>query len=435
LNGPEPINYANTSIELNITVIDYLSGIDYCWYNVYFTENDTYLLTNQFIPNCSNNTPVTSSFSVPTGDNDISITVYVNDSANNTDNLGVTIGIRTESPAIVLNYPTANKYFNTTSDILFNFTATDLKDGVNAIDYCALWTNTTGTWELNQTTWIASSGVNYNWATVDISEGYFKWNVFCNDAYNNSEWAASNYTFTTDITAPILNITTPLNGSSVSSTTVIFNYTLIETNVYTCEFNVLNSLGVWEYSPNQTLTCSNGSRAISVPVGTHTLYIWSTDRAGNTNYTSSTFTVSSTSGGGGGGGAEPIEIIKEVPSNKTFCGDGICQTEGNDLGIREDFFSCQQDCPGFNIDSAIFYCFDSDPNTICIWDSVKYQYIGLFLGIVLAILLFSTVEDKKTKKQVSLIRYWIIVAKRDKDKGKKKKRKDKNMKPREYRRI
>jgi hypothetical protein len=114
-----------------------------------------------------------------------------------------------------------------------------------------------------------------------------------------------------------------------------------------------------------------------------------------------------------------------VPSNSTFCGDGICQSSGNDLGLKEDYFSCSQDCPGFNVDSAIFYCFDDNPNTVCIWDSVKYEYIGMGLAVLLAVLAFSTIEDKKTKKQVSLIRYYFINRQRKKgSKGKKEPKKE-----------
>ena len=55
---------------------------------------------------------------------------------------------------------------------------------------------------------------------------------------------------------------------------------------------------------------------------------------------------------------------------KTFCGDGTCQ-ETNDYGISENFWTCNQDCPGFNFDEFIWsfstYCLDGDPSTTCVF--------------------------------------------------------------------
>jgi hypothetical protein len=97
-----------------------------------------------------------------------------------------------------------------------------------------------------------------------------------------------------------------------------------------------------------------------------------------------------------------------------YCGDGICQgkTPGNDLGVLEDFFTCQEDCPGFQVETTIFYCFDNNPDTYCIWDQVKAQYIGLFVGIFVLIISFSTVQDKRTGRQIPTAKYYYLRIKR-----------------------
>ena len=79
--------------------------------------------------------------------------------------------------------------------------------------------------------------------------------------------------------------------------------------------------------------------------------------------------------------APGVEIPPEVVyiyENKTYCGDLICQNSetgfptGNDFGIQENYWNCQQDCPGAigeNLDEIVYsftvYCFDDDPSTVC----------------------------------------------------------------------
>ena len=71
---------------------------------------------------------------------------------------------------------------------------------------------------------------------------------------------------------------------------------------------------------------------------------------------------------------EPEPKIIYIPENKTYCGDLICQREGNDYNIKENFWNCAQDCPGAigeNFDELIYsffnYCWDKDPSTVCFW--------------------------------------------------------------------
>ena len=92
-----------------------------------------------------------------------------------------------------------------------------------------------------------------------------------------------------------------------------------------------------------------------------------------------TFTFVAQGGGGGGGGGDSGVTIISAPittnvTEKTFCGDNICQSEGNDFGVQESFYSCQVDCKGVDLDKAVSgffdsfikFCFDNKPETICL---------------------------------------------------------------------
>jgi len=111
---------------------------------------------------------------------------------------------------------------------------------------------------------------------------------------------------------------------------------------------------------------------------------------------------------------ENFENFNLVLATGTYCGDGFCQNpstgfpEGNDLGMLEGFFNCQQDCPPPNIDSATLNCIDFNPDTPCIWSDLPFQYVGLVFGLGGLIIIFSTKMDKKTRKQVPLYKYYAV---------------------------
>jgi len=299
LTDPKTQNYAdNNSIELNYTVADSLIGIDSCWYKVINSTGDE-IISNTTLPDCLNIT-----FSLPGGDIDYTLTLYSNDSVGNENSSSVTFGIRTVSPVIVLS-PTNNTHSNRLTDHYFNFTVTTNSD---SIDTCQLWGNFNGTWLLNQTlTSPVYDGSNNNFSAVNLTEGDFLWNVWCNDSLSNSGWALNNLSFTTDTTDPSVNITSPTNGSSSSGSTQAISYSTTDTNIDTCYFTLKDSTGaIHNYAENTSLNCSATSRSISIlSYGTYTMYIYADDKADNTGTDQVTFTLTepSTPGGSGGGGS------------------------------------------------------------------------------------------------------------------------------------
>lgn len=488
---PQAINYGdNNTIELNFTITDNLVGVDSCWYKVINSTND--LQIDNTTTNCLNTT-----FSLPGGDIDYTLTLYSNDTLNNINSASVTFGIRTISPVVVL-YPVDGTYSNRLTDHYFNFT---VETNADSISSCQLWGNWTGTWHLNQTILTPSESINTNFSIINLTEGIFLWNVNCSDNFGTDGWALNNITFTTDITFPLvsnISVTTIAGFQTIS-----FNHNATDTNLNTCKYSIFNSNGTIDgLNNNVSLTCNSvGTSAVVSAYGTYNLTIYAIDLAGNEQSDTLAFITSAvaggTTGGGGGGAVEKVQVIalvkpidsetqftdlqraiiykeineikrlvfgtfavalsnedlvdlKERLQNKgitmsdeevilwveqfeqgkidkvfldkkyydnfglvlatgTYCGDGICQGDGNDLGMQEGPFNCNQDCPGADVDSATLNCLDNDPTTKCIWEDVTYQYGGLFLSMLIMISLWSTVKDPKNpKKQIPLHRYYRV---------------------------
>jgi hypothetical protein len=86
---------------------------------------------------------------------------------------------------------------------------------------CSLWTNTTGTWAVNQTMLTPSNGSQNDFEPIVPPYGIFVWNVYCYDAVGNIGYAAANRTLVLAgnlaITAEDISFSTdwPIEGASV----------------------------------------------------------------------------------------------------------------------------------------------------------------------------------------------------------------------------
>lgn len=232
-----------------------------------------------------------------------------------------------------------------------------------------------------------SSGIVYSNTSTDeyfsynftgLTNGIYYLNATANDTSNNL-FPTGTKTITLDTVSPTIKINEP-NGTK-NSLDVDYNVSLSDNfGNNLCKYWVTRG-GAIEIS-NVTVTCSSEVTS-SISLTLNALYVfhfYALDNAGNSNYLNSSFTISTGIGGGGGGGEE---IIVEVPvySNKTFCGDLICQTP-NDFGVIENYWNCNQDCPGAigeNLDELVYsiskYCFDGDPSTVCFFTQQLFSTI------------------------------------------------------------
>ena len=119
------------------------------------------------------------------------------------------------APIVNLTFPT-NGMINNTN--LFNISYnTSAQNSI--IVNASLWTNTTGTWQLNKSnsTEIINNSVNY-FNDTNFPEGFFIWNVEVCDNDTNCSFASSNYTLRIDTTNPII---TPEPNLTLNKTYII----------------------------------------------------------------------------------------------------------------------------------------------------------------------------------------------------------------------
>jgi len=281
-------NYGNNeSIELNFSVSDAESNIDSCWYSINNGNNIT-------INNCVNTT-----FDVP-GDGSYILNIYVNDSYGLASESSSNFSVQVGAPTIVLHSP-INVYLRY-NNIEFDYTPTDID-----LDSCELWGNFTGSFGLNQTDTNVISGI-VNSFNLDLEEGTHLWNIRCNDSLGNSVFNG-NKTFYVDTTNPDLSISEPF-GSKSSRTGIPLTFSVSDTNLESCWYNVEWATGGIVIANTSIVNCTNIVFDVSSD-GNYVLNLFVNDSAGSSNYTSSSFSVTTSipsppSGGGGGGGGSVV---------------------------------------------------------------------------------------------------------------------------------
>lgn len=296
----KPTNGESTtsnSIDFKYLVSDVSgAGLDKCWYQNNTGSNITIA--------CGTNTTISQAV-----DGTYTIYVWANDTLGNLATDYHTWTISSNAPAINLEQPTSNEYFNRNSNIDFNFSVLD----ANGIDTCKLWTNTTGTWELNQTlTTIINNSYN-NFTSLNIQDGYYIWNVWCNDSTGipgTDSWGTLNKTFTIDTVYPIVNFTTT-NMTTFSSMSATLSFNITESYKNTCTFVLTNNTGdTHNYAANTSIPCSGSSISIStLEYGTFHLRLWVTDKSGNVNKSDISFVTQAPPSGDVGGGGGGVTVV------------------------------------------------------------------------------------------------------------------------------
>lgn len=305
INIVEPQNNSNhadnNTIELNYTVSDISSTVDTCRFRVDIISPPSEAIGNTTIVDCLNTT-----FGLPSGDEDYKLTFFTNDSLDNKNSTVINFGIRTNVPAIVLDSPTDNQFFNNRNNIFFNFTATD-SDG---LDTCDLYGNWTGTFEKNFT-WVNPTNATQNFTQVNITQGEanYKYNVFCNDTLDNGAFAATNFTFSIDETLP--NVTINSIFTTEGSQTVVLNYSMTDLNLNECFYSIFNSSGdIDGANENVSITCGENLAALATASGfkTFNLTVYGRDKALNENSSTSEFTTTEAQPGSPGSGGAAVVI-------------------------------------------------------------------------------------------------------------------------------
>jgi len=391
-------NYGNNNtMQLNYSVTDPVIGVLSCGYYIKNSSGAYIIPPWTSLPGCTNVT-----FSLPGGDIDYVLYLQATDGLNSPATATINFGIRTISPVINID----NSYFNYLNNTILNTTAIKTE----GISTCELWGNWTGTWHKNQTKTGIVSGTSFNWNSLNLTEGNFIFGVWCNDTLNNGGFSF-NKSLITDITYPIINVTSPVNGSSITSN-FLLTYNISDRNIDSCFITLRTPLNIIETYNNYSVTCSeSGSQAVAVlGYGLYSLQLSGRDSSGNENSTTWYInSVSTTSPpGGGGGGLPPTEV------NKSEILQGVCVVDGFcDNARGENFQTCPADCMG-NLE-PITACFSGDSETRkkCIfYQKTAIVYVLGFIGAVVLVTLFFTI--KKQKKKIYSYSFLPVATKRRK---------------------
>jgi hypothetical protein len=164
-----------------------------------------------------------------------------------------------------------------------------------------------------------------------MSDNKYRWNVWCNDTYNNAGFSSTNYTVTIDTINPISYINSI--STTNNSQTISFNSSATDTNVGNCKYTIYNSTGEIDgLNNNISMLCNSNPHSATVThYGNFTLRVYAIDKATNENYTELNFTTSQVNGttiilGGGGAGT-----IKELATNFTITSTNLQNSLDNGL--------------------------------------------------------------------------------------------------------
>lgn len=160
--------------------------------------------------------------------------------------------------------------------------------------------------------------------------------VFANDSSNNIVSTFVNFTILTDTTPPVITITTPLNGGTVTSTTITTTHSIrdninVTSAVYSVYSGTSNALS---YPLNTTITNPNTNTSLvyimnlGCASNVYNLIISATDSSGLNTTVSSSYTCVTPGGGGssvgGGGGSSPLKAINQTCISNSECSSSLC---------------------------------------------------------------------------------------------------------------
>jgi len=254
-------------------------------------------------------------------DGDYCVNITATDAALNKNSTIICFKIDASNPAAAFGTnPVDDLNLSATSDV-FEFECID-STGISQIK---MFSNISGTWEANYTDSSYTSSNQLN-ITMNFSDGYYTWAVWCNDASGNEDWTDTNRTFTIDTVAPAVTLHSPVDGHSTSSSTKTFIYRVTDAwEITSCEF-------IFDGSTDKTdTTIAKGVdqefTKSSMGAGAHTWTVRCTDKSTN-SHTATAFNIRvMTSGGGGGGGSgsgggsvgaeEEEEELPEAPNQPT----------------------------------------------------------------------------------------------------------------------
>lgn len=282
----------NESINLKFSVSDENENIDSCWYVVGSGEEN-------LISGCENTT-----FDV-SGNGDYDLTIYVNDSLGEEVSDSVSFSVQVGAPTITLVSPVEN--YLDASNVVFTYVPEDVD-----LDSCVLWGNFEEGWSKNATD-SAPISEEENSFSLNLEEGFYTWNIWCNDTQGESA-TNGNQTFYVDTSDPEVNISEPV-GEKNSKSSIPLDFVVEDLTSLVCSYNLRWSTGGMVKENTTIENCSSTTFDASTD-GDYVLNLFVEDSAGNLERVNSSFSVDSSvttpvsnnpsSSGSGGGGSSYV---------------------------------------------------------------------------------------------------------------------------------
>lgn len=269
--------YNSTNVSLYFTAQNSIA-VDSCWYILNGNISSNF-------PECHNVTLGNVSSSIIADENLNNITVYANDTANNTGLHSHIFGTDTVLPAISIQSPSG--MYNISS-IPVNYTASD--------------TNLASCLVLLNGNPLATSDCS-NFTINELFDGSYSLEITVYDLAGNS--ASANTTFQQDTAAPVITITFP-SGAVPSNEPIPILFSITHNGSIddmSCSYSLDGSANV-PFS-----SCASPSGSISVVAGSHAIIIYSADLAGNFGNATSVFTSFDPTSGATNAAANAVIVI------------------------------------------------------------------------------------------------------------------------------
>jgi hypothetical protein len=197
-----------------------------------------------------------------------------------TSSVSMTVDVDTTAPAMAINQ--SYTYLSPTNNrVDFNFTVTDsYADNIS----CDITINDV----TNASALQVTNNTLFNYTLYNLSDSNYSWNITCSDDVANSN-TSSTTLLVVDSTEPELNITFPVNGSSLASSTLnrTLNWTVSDSNLEAC-FYSLND------AANLSVTCAtNYANFTAVTKVQNNITLYANDSVGNIVSQNIVFTMNS----------------------------------------------------------------------------------------------------------------------------------------------
>lgn len=213
---------------------------------------------------------------------------YVQDlsgNINSTEERSVVVDLT--APSASLTSPLDNSYKNTTTH---NLTGTVTDDFLGILNTTVHVYNQSGLYnETSITGYAAGTLAATVGVVITFIDGIYEWFWSAFDIWGREGYSSANYTLTIDTKFPIINITTPINETNLTTSYVEINFTISDIGSGLNSVWWSNSSGQW----NSTLSLGSNITK-NWEDGRHNITIWLNDTAANLNSTAITFTTDTT---------------------------------------------------------------------------------------------------------------------------------------------